>query len=64
MKTNYSIELKDLGHQSDHITPTKNQLFKEYEADSENARFYLNIIRQREIELISDGNKLIEIKVI
>ena len=36
----------------------------EYDADPENARFYLILIRRREIELISDGNKLIEVKVI
>ena len=64
MKTKYPIEIIDLRHQSDHITPKKIQLFQEYSADSENAKFYLIIIRRREIELISDVNKLIEVKVI
>ena len=64
MKTKYPIEIIDLRHQSDHITPKKNQLFLEYGADPENARFFLIIIRRREIELISDGIKLIEIKII
>ena len=64
MKTKYPIETTDLRHQSDHITPKKIQLFLEYGADPENARFFLILIRRREIELISDGNKLIEIKVI
>ena len=64
MKTKRPIEIIDLRHQSDHITPTKIQLFQEYSADPENAKFYLIIIRRTEIELISDGNKLIEIKVI
>ena len=64
MKTKYAIELLDLRHQPDHITLKKIQLFQEYSADPENAKFQLIIIRQREIELISDGNKLIEIKVI
>ena len=64
MKTKYPNEIIDLGHQSDHITPKKIQLFLEYGADPENARFFLILIRRREIELISDGNKLIEIKVI
>ena len=64
MKTKYPIEIIDLRHQSDHITPKKIQLFLEYSADPENAKFYLILIRRREIELISDGNKLIEIKVI
>ena len=64
MKTKYPVEVIDLRHQPDHITPKKIQLFMEYNADPENARFYLILIRRREIELISDGNKLIEVKVI
>ena len=64
MKTKYSIEVIDLRHQSDHIPTKKMQLFHEYGADPENARLFLMIIRRREIELISDGNKLIEVKVI
>ena len=64
MKTKYPIEIIDLRHQADHITPKKIQLFLEYGADPENARFFLILIRRREIELIPDGNKLIEIKVI
>ena len=64
MKTKYPIEIIDLRHQADHITPKKIQLFLEYGTDPENARFFLILIRRREIELISDGNKLIEIKII
>ena len=64
MKTNYPIEILDFRHQSDHITPQKIQLFQEYSADPQNAKFYLIILRQRETELISDGNKLIEVRVI
>ena len=64
MKTKYPIEIIDLRHQADHITPKKIQLFLEYGDDPDSARFFLIIIRRREIELISDGNKLIEIKVI
>ena len=64
MKTKYPIEIIDLRHQTDHISPKKIQLFQEYTADPENAKFYLIVIRRREIELISDGNKLIEVKVI
>ena len=36
----------------------------EFGADPENARFFIILIRRRETELISDGNKLIEVKVI
>ena len=64
MKTKYPIEIIDLRHQSDHITPKKIQLFLEYGADPENARLFLILIRRRVIELISDGEKLIEIEVI
>ena len=63
MKTNYPFEIKDLGHQADHITPKKNHLFQEYCANLDNARLSLILIRRREIELIPDGNKLIEDKV-
>ena len=64
MKTKYPIQIIDLRHQPDHITPKKIQLFQEYTADTEIAKFYLIVKRRREIELISDGNKLIEVKVI
>ena len=63
MKRKYPIEIIDLGHQPDHITPKKIQLFLEYGADPDNARFFLILIRRREIDLISDGNKLIEIRI-
>ena len=66
MKIKYLVEIIDLRHQADHITPKKIQLFLEYggEADPDNARLFLILIRRREIELISDGNKLIEINII
>ena len=64
MKTKYPIEIIDLRHQADHITSKKVQLFLEYGDDPDSARFFLILIRRREIELISDGNKLIEIKII
>ena len=64
MKTKYPIEIIDLRHQSDHITAKKIQLFHEYGTNLDNARLFLILIRRREIELISDGNKLIEVKVI
>ena len=43
MKTKYPIEIIDLRHQADHITSEKIQLFLEYGADPENARFFSNI---------------------
>ena len=64
MKTKHPIEIIDWRHQSDHITPKKIQLFQKYSVDPENAKFCLIIIGRRGKELISDGNKLIGIKVI
>ena len=64
MKTEYPIEILNLRRQTEHITPKKIQLFHEYSANPENAKFYSILIRRRKIELISDGIKLIEVKVI
>ena len=64
METKFSIEINYLGHQSDHITHEKFRLFQEYDADPENARLLLILLRRRAVELISDGNKLVEVKVI
>ena len=38
-KTKHPIEIIDLRHQCDHITTKKIQLFQEYRADPENAKF-------------------------
>ena len=64
MKTKNPIEIIDLGHQSDHIILKKIQLFHEHGTDPDNARLFIILIRRRAIELISDGNKLLEVKVI
>ena len=63
-KTKYPIEIIDLRHQNDHITPKKIQLFHEHGTDPDNARLFLILIRRRETEMISDGNKLIEVQVL
>ena len=64
MKDKYPIQVIDSRFQADHITPKKIQLFEEYRADPANARLYVILIRRLEIELISNGNKLMEVKVI
>ena len=64
MKSKYPIQVIDLRFQTGHISPEKNQLFEDYRQDPANARLHVILIRQREIELISDGNKLIEVKLI
>ena len=63
MKTKYPFEIIDL-RQPNHITPRKTQLFQEYSTDLDNFRLFLILIRRRETELISDSNKLLEVKVI
>ena len=64
VKTKYFIEIIDSRHQSDHITPKKSQQVQEYNADHENAIMFLTLSRRREKELISDGEKLIEVRVL
>ena len=64
MKTKYPIKILDLKHQTRHITPRKTQQFQEYGIDPDIARLFVISIKQREIELLSAGNKLIEEKVI
>ena len=64
MKTKYPIEIIDLRHQPDHITPKQIHLFKENGTNPDNGRLFLTIFRRSEIKFISDGKKLIEIKVI
>ena len=64
MKTKYPIQVIDLRFQPDHKTPKEFQLFEEYRENPNHARLYVILVRRREVELISDGNKLIEVKVI
>ena len=64
LKTKYPIKIIDLRHQLDHITFKKFQLNQEYGADPNNAKWFLLLIRRREIKLISDGNKLPGVKLI
>ena len=64
MKDKYPTKVIDLRYQADHITPKKIQLFEEYREDPANARLYVILIRRKETDLISDGKKLIEVKVI
>ena len=64
MNTKYPIGITDLRHQSDHITSKKIQLLQEYGADLDNTRLFVILVRRIETELTSDGNTLIEVKVI
>ena len=65
-KNKYPIQVIDLRHQLDHITPEKIQLFEEFNTDPANvkATFFVRLFRYRQFEMISDGNINIEVKVI
>ena len=66
MKNKYPIQVIDLRHKVDHITPKKIQMIKEFETDllNVNAKLFVIIIRHRQIEMMSVGEKITEIKVI
>ena len=66
MQKKYIIQVIDLGRQVDNIYPKKVQLFEEDKNDPvyPNVSLYLIFIRHRQIEMISDGYKIIEVKVI
>ena len=66
MKSKHPIEVIDITHQVNHIFPKQIQLFDDYRDDpsNANARIISVLFRHRQIEMISDGNKIKEIKVI
>ena len=66
MKNEYPIHLLDLRFQVDHVTPKKIKLFEEFNTDplNVNARIFVILVKHRQFELMSDGNKFIEVKVI
>ena len=64
MKNFCPIQVIDLRFQVDHITPKKVQLFEEFSEDPDNERIFIILIRQIQIEMISYGEKIIEVKVI
>ena len=64
MKYLYPIQITDLRHQVDHLTPKQIQIFEEFSHDSAVERLFVILIRHRQVEMISDGSKIIEVKVI
>ena len=66
MKNNYLIQVIGHRHQGGHITRGNIQLFEEFNTDAANgnARLFVILIRHRQIEMISDGNKIIENEII
>ena len=64
MKTFYPIQVIDLRFQIDYVTPKKIRLFEEYENAPENTNLYVVLIKHREINMVSDGNKITGIELI
>ena len=64
MKYLYPIQITDLRHQVDHNTPQKIQLFEGFDDDPADERLFIILVRHRQVEMISDGNKIIQVKVI
>ena len=63
MKAYYPIQVIDLRFQIDYITPKKIRLFEEHEETTENTNLYVIIIKHREINMVSDGKKLLELNL-
>ena len=64
MKTFYPIQITDLRFEIDYITPKNTRLFEEYENAPENTNIYNILLKHREFNLVSDGNKITGIEVI
>ena len=64
MKNSYPIQINDLRFQVDHLSPKKIRLFEEYDPNPVITNLYVILIKHREIEMISDGNKIISVDVV
>ena len=64
MKKIHPTKVIDLRFQVDHVNSKKVPLLGKYRGAAKNARLVMIIIRQREIKVISDGNKITENTVI
>ena len=63
MKNKNPIHVIDIKNQVDHVSAKKIQLFKEHIDKPIIARNFELLFRHREVEKISDGNKIIKVKV-
>ena len=62
MKKYYPFQKIDLRFQVDHISPKKIRFFEEYDDNPTNTYLYIILIKDREIKMISDGNKIIGVE--
>ena len=58
MKNKNPIQVIDLRFPVDHNNPKEIQLFEEHRGATTNARLFMILISHREIEMITDGNKI------
>ena len=66
MKNKHPIQVIDLRYPVDHITPNEFNRLKNLintGPANVNARLLVILIRHRQIEMFSDANKIIEVKV-
>ena len=61
-KNEYPIQVIGLRFQIDQITPKKLQIVEKYRENPAKANLFIILIRPKEKEMISDGNKIIEVK--
>ena len=52
MKHFYPIQKNDLGFQVDHTNPEKIQVFRDYQNNPANARFFIILTRHRKFEMV------------
>ena len=64
----YPIQGIDLRFQVDLVNPKKIQLLEEYRIDLQvahgNARLFATIFKHRDLGMISDGDKITQVKII
>ena len=63
MKSKYPIQVIDLRHQLDHITPNDIQWFEDCRNDPAIARLFVSLLRYWQNEMISDGKKVHKLKL-
>ena len=64
LKIFYPTQIIDLRHQVDQITPRKIQLFVEVDHDPNTGSLFFILVRHRQVAIISNDEKVFEVKVI
>ena len=64
MKTYYPIQVIDLRFQVYHVTPKKKRLSEENDEDPTHTNLFNILVKQKEIKMVSDGKKLLEMNLL